>query len=70
MSWPHIATFILSALLLGCGERPMNPVAPAVNNAAQTPAAPNEAEVSAVPPFLFCPLSSSDTFPLLTPFLF
>ena len=49
MSWPHIATSMLSALLLGCSERPMNRVAPAGNSAAQTPTVPSEAKVSAVP---------------------
>ena len=40
---------MLSALLFGCGERPVNPEAPAANKPAQMPALPSEAKISAGP---------------------
>ena len=51
MTMPHSCCLSVAAaaLLLGCGERPVNPVVPVVNNAAQTPTAPSEATVPAVP---------------------
>ena len=39
---------MLSVLLLGCSEQPVNTMAPAVNNSAETLAPPSEAKVSAV----------------------
>lgn len=48
MSHPYWLSIATAALLFGCGERPVNPEAPAANKPAQMPAVPSEAEVSAV----------------------